>query len=417
MFDRFKKFLFGNTTSSLPPLARDDAWNDYLVGNGYTVSSNTALKIATVMRCVDVVAKTMSSLGCVLYKENKNERTKAKNHTLFNLLKNSPNPETTSYEFWHMYIFNLMLTTGAYAKIVRDRSGKIIELWNIPTSNVIMERNVETQEKYIRVYWNDENKTKIYNEIIYPENYMYTPGLRFVNSDKSDDFIKIASDVLGLSTDLSSYASNFFKNNSNLGGFVVYPGKINPTRFQQFKESWNEKYTAVQNAHKWAILEGGFDVKPFTSDPEKSQALESRKFQVIEICRMFGIPPHKVFSLETTNFASMEQSNIEYVQETINPMSVRLCQTIYLYLLNKAEKRNYYCKFNINHLLRGDMTARTAFYSMMRQNGIYTTNDILDLEDMNTISDQEGGNTRLVNGALIPLTEAMKKGEIKIEQN
>lgn len=401
-----KQFEVNIKNQSIPNLSNDSQWQSYLKGLGYGLSSDNALKVAVVIRCCDVVAKTMSSLGCYMYLKTKDGRQKAENHNLFNIVRVLPNPETTSYEFWHMYIFNLMLTSGAYAKIVRDKNGFITELWNIPTKNVVLQRNSITKERYIDVVYDYQSHEKVLGERLYENDFMYTPGLRFSDDGKSEDFIYIASEVLGLTSNLNSYANDFFENGSNLGGFVVYPGKVNDTAFLKFKNDWSKTYAGVKNQHKWAILEGGFDLKPMSSEPEKAQALESRKFQVIEVCRLFGIPPHKVFSMEDVNYSSMEQSNIEYVQETISPMDERICQTLYKDVLSDDERLNYYYKFNINKLLQGDMAARTGFYSMMRQNGIYSTNDILELEDRNSISEEDGGNIRLINGALIPLSEA-----------
>jgi HK97 family phage portal protein len=193
-----------------------------------------------------------------------------------------------------------------------------------------------------------------------------------------------------------------------MGGFVTYPNSINEVAFNKFKTDWGKAYSGVTNAHKWAILEGGFDLKKFDSNPEQSQALESRKFQIIEVCRMFGVPPSKVFAMEGVAYNSMEQSNIEFANETIEPMNTRLCQTIYKDLLNFSEKKNHYANFDIKTLLRGDIAARTAYYNTMRQNGILSANDIRAFEDLNDIPKEDGGDAILVNGNMISLKNAQE---------
>ena len=391
---------------SLPALLDDQAWQAYLIGQGYKVSHSTALKVAVVLRCADVVAKTMASLGCHLFKDTDTGKTRAKNNPLYRLLRYLPNPETTAYEFWHMYVFNLMLTKGAYAKIVRDQNGFVKELWNIPTCRVVMDRNPVTGERYIDVYYSNNNPKLPLMERIYEGNFMYTPGLRYQNEDKPEDFITIAADVLGLTMDLNNYAKDYFENGSNLGGFLEYPNSINDQAFKRFKEDWGKTYAGVMNQHKWAILEGGFKATPMSSNPEQSQALESRKFEVIEVCRIMGVTPHKVFSLEGVNYNSIEQLNIEYWQETIDPMDERVTSTIYKDLLSLLEQKKHFAKFNTNKLLKGDTKTRTEYYSVMRQNGVFSANQILDLEDMNQMTEEEGGNLRLVNGNMIPLTVA-----------
>ncbi len=390
-----------NHVQSLPAVRNDDLWKAFLRGAGYSISHDTALKVAVVIRCADIVAKTMASLGCHLYKESADGKERAKGNPLYKLLRYLPNSETTAYEFWHMYIFNLMLTKGAYAKIVRDQNGFIRELWNIPTCRVRAERNKETGERYINIYYPDGG-----GETIYEGNFMFTPGLRYQDTDDPEDFTRIAAEVLGLTIDLNKYAKDFFENGSNMGGFITYPQAVNKDAFERFQKDWKDTYGGVMNQHKWALLEGGFTVEKMDSNPEQAQALESRKFQIIEVCRMMGVTPHKVFQLEGVNYNSIEQLNIEFWQETIDPMDERLTQTIYKDLLSSAEQRKHYARFNVNKLLKGDTKARTEYYSMMRQNGVFSANTILDLEDMNTIPAEEGGDERLVNGNMIPLRYA-----------
>ena len=398
--------LFENSSSMPSHIQRDDAWAGYLRGAGYTVTPSTAIKIAVVLRCADVVAKTMASLGCNLTKETTLGKEKAISHPLYPLLLRQPNSETTAYEFWHMYIFNLMLTSGAYAKIVRDKNGFVKEIWNIPTRNVTLRRNTETQERYIDVIYNYESAQGVMGERLYENDFMYTPGLRYQNEESPEDFIVIASEVLGLTKDLNSYAKDYFENGSNMGGFLTYPTSINKAAFDEFKSSWDATYKGVMNQHRWAFLEGGFDIKKMDSNPEQAQALESRKFAVIEVCRILGIPPHKVFESTGYTYASMEQSNIEYVQETISPMDVRLCQTISKDLLSDRDKKaGYYAKFNITALLRGDTASRTAYYNSMRQNGVLSANDIRYMEEMNPIT-TDGGDDYFINGNMLPLTAA-----------
>ncbi len=412
LFGKEFEIRMGRVVESLPKPYDEDGWQAYLTGKGYAVNHSTALRVAVVIRCADVVAKTIASLGCHLYKEIGDGKDRARAHPLYRLMRMLPNSETTAYEFWHMYVFNLMMTKGAYAKIVRDQNGFIKELWNIPTNRVRMDRNNVTGERYIDVIYHDGK-----GERIYSGNFMYTPGLRFQDEEDPHDFIRIAADVLGISMALNGYAKDFFENGANLGGFVEYPSAINLEAFKKFKEDWQKAYSGVVNQHKWAVLEGGFKLTKFDSNPEEAQALESRKFAIIEVCRIMGVTPHKVFELDRATFNNIEHLNIEYVQETIDPMAERLEQTIYKDALTTNEQKKHYAKFNTNKLLKGDTKTRTEYYSSMRQNGVFSANDILDLEDKNLMSEEEGGNLRLVNGNMIPLTvaknnlpKAMQKG-------
>lgn len=392
-------FEVKNSTSGMPALSDESAWSNYLSGKGYPVTATTAIKVGAVIRCVDVVAKTMASLPCNLYQAIEGGSTKADWHPVNKLISKLPNPKTTAYEFWHMYIFNLMLTRGAYAKIVRDRNGYIKELWNIPTANVKKFFNSSSGNRYIIVSLGGD-KTETLGE----GEFMYTPGLRFSSDIDPENPILIASDILGLTLALNGYAKDFFENGSNLGGFIESPESLSDVAYQRFKESWQATYSGVTNQHKVAFLEDGMKFNQLGRDPSASQALESRKFAVVEICRIFGVPPHKVFDLDRATFSNIEQQNIEYVQESITPMAVRIEQTCYKDLINSNEQTTMFSKFNINGLLRGDLAARTAYYHNARQDGWMNANEIRALEDMNTISDADGGNVYAINGNMIPLT-------------
>ncbi len=404
-----RTFELRNSIESLPGLGNEQAWRDYLMLKGYAVTARTAVKVAAVIRCVDVVAKTMASLPLHLYKQDGDGRIKAERHRIYKLLLRLPNPETTAYEFWHMYIFNLLLTQGAYARVKRDQNGFIESLWNIPTANVRPYRNARTGERYIEVITPDGK------DILYDGYYMHTPGLRLFDANSAEDPIAIAAEVLGLSMALHGYAKDYFENGANLGGIMEISESLSDEAYAKLQESWAKTYQGVTNQHKTAILENGAKYVAAGKNPEESQALESRKFEVVEICRIFGVPPHKVFELDRATFSNIEQQNIEYVQESISPMAVRLEQTIYKDLLTAPEQNRFFAKFNVNALLRGDIAARTTYYHNARNDGWMNANDIRMLEDMNPIPPEEGGDVYAINGNMIPLSSVpqnLPKGAI-----
>lgn len=395
----FRDKTKNSSVIGLPPMSDEAAWIAYLQGRGYSaITVNTAIKVATVFRCVDLVAKTIASLPLNLYRKTAAGREKAEEHNVYKLLYRLPNPTTTAFEFWHMYIFNLMLTRGAYAKIVRDRNGFIRQLWNIPTANVNAHINQYNGERYIIVHLlNGQSET------LREGDFMYSPGLRLGNDIYPENPLKIAANVLGLSITLEGFAKDFFDNGTNLGGFVEYSNAVSDTAYERFKESWRETYAGVQNQHRIGFLEDGFKFTQLTKDLDKSQALESRKHSVIEICRIFGVPPHKVFELDKATFDNIEQINIEYVQEAVAPMDVRLEQTMYKDLLTTKEQKTYYAKFNVNALLRGDLAARTAYYHNARNDGWINGDEIRELEDMNKMPDKQG-EIYAINGNMIPVS-------------
>lgn len=389
---------------ALPPVWDDGGWAAYLGGRGHAVNALTALKVSAVFRCVDVIAKTIASLPLHLYYETESGKEKARGHPLYPILHTLPNEHTTAYEFWHMYVVNLLLTRGAFARIERDGRGVIAGLTNIPTSQVAgVYANSINGERYIHVMDGDGRY-----ETLRTGGFMYTPSMRFQSDTDPSDPIAIAADVLGLTVGLNEFARVTFERGTNPGGYIEHPGQMSDEAYARFKEDFQKNYVGVANAGKWMLLEEGSKAVAFTRDMERTQALESRKFAVTEICRIFGVPPHLVYDLERATFSNIEHQSTEFAQNCITPMSVRIEQTIYKDLLTRRERTNMYAKIATNGMVRGDMKSRTYYYNVARQNGWMNADEIRELEDMNKIPDGLG-ETYAVNGNMKPLT-AMVKG-------
>lgn len=396
--------LFGRTieiragTTSMPAVQSDSAWSTYLAGRGYAVSAETALQISAVFRCVDLLSKTMASLPLHMLMETDGGKEKAKKHPLYPLVYVLPNEHTTAYEFWQCFVANLLLTKGGYAKIVRDSRGFVRALWNIPTAAIVEDgENPVNGERWIRV-GSGSGET----ETLRTGDYMCVPNFRFSSADDPEDPLSIAAEVLGVTRDLASYAQATFKQGVNPGGFLEVPNGLSDKAYERLVEDFQKKYAGVQNSGKFVLLEEGMKANLLTRDLEKTQALESRKFAVTEICRLFGVPPHLCMDMEHATFSNIEQQSLEFVRDAINPLSVRIEQAMYRDLLTTSERRRYFFKFNTNGMLRGDTAARTAYYSSMRQNGVMSANEIRALEDMNRL-DGDSGDIVAINGNMIAL--------------
>lgn len=369
--------------------------------SGVDVNRDTACKVSAVFACVNYKASTISSLPCVLYKRLQKGKEKADNIDLYHLLHYLPNNETTAAEFWEMYIWNLELTGYGFAYIERDINGFIKALWNVPTANIKIYRNKTTKEKYYTITDNGQESAPIYSE-----NMMVTVGKRFQNTDSVIDPVDIARDAMGLGLALEEYASKYFANGASVSGIVEYPIAMKEEAFKRFKNSFQENFQRLQNAFNVMFLEDGAKFQKISNNPEESQAIDARKFQVIEICRFFSVPPHKVMDLERATFSNIEQQNTDAVQTCLNPICVKLELTVYKDLLTPKERKKYYAKFSTNALLRGDTDARKEYYNTGVQNGYLSPNDVRELEDMNPY---EGGDIYMVNGNMIPVS--------KIEEN
>jgi len=200
------------------------------------------------------------------------------------------------------------------------------------------------------------------------------------------------------------YGASFFANGANPGGVLEHPGVIKDV--QRVKDSWNAAYQGSGNAHRVAVLEEGMKFQAIGIPPEQAQFLETRKFQINEIARIFRVPPHMVGDLEKSSFSNIEQQSLEFVKFTIDPWVVRWEQALSQALLLPSEKSDVFIRFNLDGLLRGDYASRMTGYATGRQNGWLSANDIRELEDMNRIPASEGGDLFLVNGSMTKLVQA-----------
>ena len=377
----------------------DAAWRAIFgkASKKYAESAETAIKMAAVFRCVDLVSKTMAALPLHLYEETESGKVKAIKHPLYKKLYVLPNEYTTAYELIQMLLANVLLTRGGFLKLKRDLRGKIVSIWNIPTNRVSGPFE-GSNNRYIYVAGDREGEFETLDD----GNYVFIPGFRFDSDLTPDNPLDIAADVLGLAGSMQTFAENGF-NGVNPGGFIEHPGSMSDKAYNRFKESFRDNYEGVENAGRWLFLEEGMIAQPWTKNMETSQLLESRKWAVSEICRIFGVPPHLCMDMDHATFSNIEQQSMEFVRDCINPLCVKMEQIFFRDLLNKDEREKLYFKFNLNGLMRGDMQTRTAYYHNARQDGWMSANDIRELEEMNKIPPEMGGDVYAVNGNMIPL--------------
>ena len=376
--------------------------------SGIQVDELRALQTSAVYACVKILAESVASLPLHLYKRGKEGHNElAEEHPLFTCLYESPNEEMTSFEFRETMMTSLLLWGNAYARIIR-RQGHVTELWYLKPQYMTVERDTTTGK--IKYTYSDDitNKTIVYK----PNQILHIKGLS-IDGVKGLSPIAQAREAVGLSLAAEEYGSKFFGNGARPGGVLEHPGILkNP---EKLRESWNQVYQGSKNSHKIAVLEEGMKYHSIGIAPEDAQFLETRKYQVNEICRIFRIPPHLVADLERATFSNIEHQSIEFVQYTIRPWLVRWEQEITKSLLSDEEKTLYFARFNVDGLLRGDYKSRMEGYAVGRQNGWLSINDIRRLEDMPLISKEQGGDDYLVNGNMVPAKQVKKEEDTNEE--
>ena len=236
-----------------------------------------------------------------------------------------------------------------------------------------------------------------------PSEVLHIPGLGF-DGLVGYSPIAMAKNAVGLAMATEEYGAKFFANGAAPGGVLEHPGTIKDP--QKVKESWNSAYQGSANSHRVAVLEEGMKYQPIGISPEQAQFLETRKFQINEIARIFRVPPHMLADLEKSSFSNIEQQSLEFVKYTLDPWVVRWEQTMFRSLLMESEKSTVFIKFNVDGLLRGDYESRMSGYATARQNGWMSANDIRELENLDRIPVELGGDIYLINGAMTKLQDA-----------
>ena len=235
------------------------------------------------------------------------------------------------------------------------------------------------------------------------EDVLHIPGLGF-DGLVGYSPIAMARNAIGMAMACEEYGAKFFANGASPSGVLEHPSTIkNPDKL---RESWNSLFKGSSNSHQIAVLEEGLKYQPISISPNEAQFLETRKFQINEIARIFRIPPHMIGDLEKSSFSNIEQQSLEFVKYTLDPWVTRWEQSICRRLFKDSEKAEYFVKFNVDGLLRGDYQSRMNGYATGRQNGWLSANDIRELENMNQIPDELGGNLYLVNGSMTKLEDA-----------
>jgi HK97 family phage portal protein len=381
------RFLFGGSTS------------------GKTVNEFSAMQTTAVYACVRILAETIASLPLQVYRYTPAGKERYYEHPLYYLLHDEPNPEMSSFVFRETLMSHLLIWGNAYAQIIRNGAGRILALYPLLPDKMEVNRDDHGEIYYIYTKTTDENPNiKKYGQVLLRrEDVLHIPGLGF-DGLVGYSPIAMAKNAVGMTLACEEYGASFFANGANPGGVLEHPGVLKDPA--KVRDSWNEVYRGANNAHKVAVLEEGMKYQQIGIPPEEAQFLETRKFQINEIARLFRIPPHMVGDLDKSSFSNIEQQSLEFVKYTVDPWVVRWEQALQRSLLSTADKAHYFIKLNVDGLLRGDYQSRMTGYSVGRQNGWFSANDIREMEDMNPIPDTEGGNLYLVNGSMTKLKDA-----------
>lgn len=351
---------------------------------GGKVSAEKALSIDAVLACVNLYARTVASMPLILYRKGPEGKERATDHPLYYLLHNSPNPNMTSYNFRSIMEASLKLHGNAFAWIEFDKDWQAKALWPLHPDSVFPQRSLKTGELFYDAVLYDGS-----HRVFRAYEMLHIPGLGF-DGIAGKSVIRMFAETMGLSLDLKNYGRKFFKNGARPSGVLMHPESLSEEAQKRLERKFDQRYSGVENTGKTILLEEGMKYEQIGVPPEEAQFLESRKYSVTEIARIFGVPPHMIADLEHATFSNIESQDINFAKHSIMPECVNWEQELMRKLIRDDEHDRYEIEFVMDGLVRGDIESRYKDYAIGRQWGFLNANDIRAKENMNSV---DGGET------------------------
>lgn len=363
------------------------------VDAGVKVSQETVAGIPGVWRAVTLIAGTAAALPLNAYHEQDDDsRIKLRTGAAADLLAD-PHPDQTAFEFWELIYGSLALHGNGYARKLRNSLGVLKELWWVAPSRVKSTRADDGTKLYSLDGDLDDPLTD--REILHIPGFGYD-GVCGVSA------IRAHRQGFGLALAAEKYGAKLFGNGSLATGILQTDQRLDDTSAAAIKARWKARQGGLDNAHDIAVLDRNMKFQPLTINPEDAQFLDSRRFQVQEIARMFGVPPHLLMDTTTSTSwgTGLEQQTTAFVKFSLRPYWLTRVEQRLTKMLRTREGdrtppslRVDYVRYNLEALLRGDSAARAEFYKSLWELGVFSTNDIRRLEDMNPV---DGGDARYV---------------------
>lgn len=396
LFDRFRKSVEERNSS-------DEYWGgmalNYSSYNGY--QQNKALLLSAVYRSVECISDTIAQLPLKLYSIDaagyKNEEN---NSELYDLLTKQPNAKMTAFSMMKAAVASILLTGNAYI-LIRREANKVKDLLYIPSGFVNI---VETPEK-IDYQIQGFKQLVPSTDIIHLKN-ISLDGVRGVST------LQYARISLGIATASENTANNFFKSGGAISGILSTANQLSSKQKEDVRQSWAAAYGSNNERNGIAVLDGNWQFQELSISPADAQLLESRKFNVIDIARFFGVPPTKLFDTAGVNYNSLEMSQLAFLTDCIQPMLVKIEQEFETKLFNRGERTMHDVKFDTTMMLRTDKNTLGNYYKNMFNMGVYSPNEIRKALDMTAIAN---GDAHLAQVNLTTLENIAKLANIPVD--
>jgi len=353
--------------------------------SGVNVTTKKSFEIVAFFSAVSLISDTISTLPCGAYLRIGATRRPLNPRPVW---LDQPDVDLSTRAAFFQQVFSSLLVHGnSYTRVFRDAQGQVVNLVNLDPEKVDVERSAIGRKVY-KVQ--NEGRMLTSDEVIHIVDLILPGELTGLSR------VETLKQSLGLNIALSDYAARFFGTGASASGVIEFPGNLTAEQAKQLADGFDARHrNGTRRAHRTGVLSGGAKFVATQTDPEASQALESRKFAVEEIARAFNVPLHLLGVPGTASYASVEQNNLQFVSMTLRPLAEKVEAAFSRLLPGDA-----FIKFQFNDLLRADLASRVQSYSVGTQAGFYSTNDIRKLEDMEPVENGDQYRVPLANIAL-----------------
>lgn len=342
---------------------------------GVRVDETSALQLSTVYACVRIISESIASLPVHVHRKTPNGVRDARELPLTEVLGQQVNPDLTAFMFFELMVSHACLYGNAYAVIERNTRGQVVGLAPVEPAYV----QVNLTESGRVAYRITSNNTDV---ALPSEDILHIRGLG-PNGLKGYSPIALAREAIGLGLASERYGAAYFGNAAMPSGVLSVPGKLSDEAFNNLRQSWENLHRGASNSARVALLEGGIEFKPLSLPPNESQFLQTRKFQTLEIARMYRVPPTLLAELDgSSSYGSIYELNRGFVTHTLTPWARRIENELESKLL---PNNDYKITFHFEEMLRGDLESRFRAYQLARQAGFLSINDIRRAEQLDPI--------------------------------
>ncbi|WP_438769076.1 phage portal protein [Brevibacillus sp. JB24b] len=345
--------------------------------SGERVTGDTALLNSNVYTCASILGGDIGKLPIQIFTRKGGRIERDRNHPVTNLLGIRPNPYMSAYTFKELLQVHLMLWGNAYALIDWGWDGRPQALWPLNPSLTEVTTDLNTGEVwYITTLTNGEQRKIPWFDVLHVKAISKT-GLKGISP------ISVIREKLGIQQASDKFIGAFYANGTTSRGILKVPDILQPEAKDRTREEWQKLNSGLNNAHKVAILDGGLDYQSLGMPLKDAEFIETQKFGIGEIAKIYKIPPHKLGQLDRATFSNIEHQSIEYVKNTLQPIITNWEQEIDYKLFTSKERKQYYSKFNVESELRGDSQSRAQYYKDMVSISSITFNEIREKENQN----------------------------------